>query len=132
MRKFNKKRSLQKCRNYRLRILELSQKVSALHIGGSFSCTEILEVLFNYFLKTKKEKQCFILSKGHSSILQYVILEDKKILKKKVLDRYCKKGGILGVHPDRGNPGINASTGSLGHGLGMATGIAIAEKKVKT
>ena len=68
MRKFNKKRSLQKCRNYRLRILELSQKVSALHIGGSFSCTEILEVLFNYFLKTKKEKQCFILSKGHSSI----------------------------------------------------------------
>ena len=49
MRKFNKKRSLQKCRNYRLRILELSQKVSALHIGGSFSCTEILEVLFNYF-----------------------------------------------------------------------------------
>ena len=59
--------------------------------------------------------------------MQYVILEDKKILKK-VLDRYCKKGGILGVHPDRGNPGINASTGSLGHGLGMATGIAIAEK----
>ena len=131
MRKFNKKRSLQKCRNYRLRILELSQKVSALHIGGSFSCTEILEVLFNYFLKTKKEKQCFILSKGHSSILQYVILEDKKILKKKVLDNYSKKGGILGVHPDRGNPGINASTGSLGHGLGMATGIAIAEKKSK-
>ena len=131
MYKFNKKNSLDRCKKYRLRILELSQKVSALHIGGSFSCTEILEVIFNYFLKTKIEKECFILSKGHSSILQYVILEDKKILKTKDLNRYCKKGGMLGVHPDRGNPGINASTGSLGHGLGMSTGIAIAEKKTK-
>ena len=45
------------------------------------------------------------------------------------MDNYCKKKGYLGVHPDRGNPGINASTGSLGHGLGMAVGVAIAEKQ---
>ena len=44
------------------------------------------------------------------------------------MENYCKKDGFLGVHPDRGNPGINASTGSLGHGLGMAVGVAIAEK----
>ena len=74
-----------------------------------------MEVIFNYFLKSKKEKECFVKSKGHSSIIQYIILEEKNILKKKQVEMYCKKGGILGVHPDRGNPGINASTGSLGH-----------------
>ena len=117
-----------RCKNYRKRILDLSQKVSALHIGGSFSCAEILDVLFN-FLMTKAEKKCFILSKGHASILQYVILESQRIIKSKDIENYCKNNGFLGVHPDIGNPGINASTGSLGHGLGMAAGMAIAEKK---
>ena len=78
--------SNRRCFKYRKKILDLSQRVGALHIGGSFSCTEILEVIFSYFLKTKTEKECFILSKGHSSILQYVILEDKKILKTKDLN----------------------------------------------
>ena len=107
--------------------IEISQNVTALHIGGSFSCTEMLDVLFNIVMN-KQERENFILSKGHASIIQYVILEDKKILKK-MLDSYCKKHGILGVHPDIGNPGINASTGSLGHGLALSAGMALAEKK---
>ena len=127
--KFNKLSSKKRAREYRKRILEISQKVTALHIGGTFSCAEIMEVIFNYFIKTKSEMECFILSKGHASILHYAILEQKKLIKKKEMDNYCKKKGYLGVHPDRGNPGINASTGSLGHGLGMAVGVAIAENK---
>lgn len=130
--KFNSSLSKKRSKQYRKRILEISQKVSALHIGGTFSCTEIMEIIFNYFIKTKNERECFILSKGHASILHYAILEQKKIIKKKDMENYCKKNGFLGVHPDRGNPGINASTGSLGHGLGMAVGVAIAEKKNKT
>ena len=130
MKKFNSILSKKRCDTYRRRILEISQKVSALHIGGSFSSTEIMEVIYNYFMN-KKEKACFVMSKGHASILQYVILESHKVLKKKDLDQYCKKNGILGVHPDIGNPGINASTGSLGHGLGMVAGIALAEKSSK-
>ena len=47
---------------------------------------------------------------------------------KKDIDNYCTAKGILGCHPDYGNPGIEASTGSLGHGLGLAVGIAYAEK----
>ena len=47
------------------------------------------------------------------------------------MENYTKKKGILGVHPDIGNPGINASTGSLGHGLGLTAGMALAEKKEK-
>ena len=119
----SKKRSIK----YRKRILELSQKVSALHLGGTFSCTEIMDLIFNVFLN-KKNLDCFVMSKGHGSILHYVILEDLGVLKKKDVENYCKPNGFLGVHPDRGNPGINASTGSLGHGLSMSVGMALAEK----
>jgi transketolase len=122
--------SKKRCKFFRKRILDLSQKVSALHIGGSFSCTEIMDLIFN-ILSNKKERNLFILSKGHASIIQYVILEYLGIVKKKDLENYCTKNGFLGVHPDIGNPGINASTGSLGHGLGMLAGIAIAEKKTR-
>jgi len=130
MKKFNEKKSILRCKQYRRNILRISQKVSALHIGGSFSCTEILEVIYNYFLNSL-EKKLFILSKGHASILQYVILESKKIIKRSELDLYCKKNGSLGVHAEVTTKGINASTGSLGHGLAMAGGFALAEKRSK-
>ena len=110
---------------YRKKILDVSQNVGALHIGGSFSSTEILNLIFNKF---KKKNDKFILSKGHCAILQYVILNEKKILSDKMLYSYCQKNSKLGVHPDRGNPGIIASTGSLGHGLGLASGLAIGNK----
>ena len=128
MKKFDKKKSLERCKQYRKKILEISQNVSALHIGGAFSSTEILEIIYNYFLNNI-EKKLFILSKGHASILQYVILESKKTIKPKDLKLYCKKGGTLGVHAEITTKGINASTGSLGHGLGIAAGFALAEKK---
>ena len=128
MKKFNEKNSIERCKTYRKNILKVSQNVPALHIGGAFSCTEILEVVYNYFLN-RKEKNLFILSKGHASILQYVILENNKIISKKELKLYCKKGGSLGVHAEITTNGINASTGSLGHGLAMAAGFALAEKK---
>ena len=125
--------SKKNCHDYRKRILDISQKVSALHIGGAFSCLEILNFIYSHLLSKKKtKKDLFILSKGHSAIAQYVILESMGILKKKDLDAYCTKDGILGCHPDIENSGINASTGSLGHGLGMATGIAHAFKINKT
>ena len=55
-------------------------------------------------------------------------MESLGILKKSDLKNYCTKEGILGAHPDYGNPGIEASTGSLGHGMGIATGISYANK----
>ena len=120
------KLSNKRCLNYRKRILDLSQKVGALHIGGSFSAVEILDVIYNFLMK-KNDK--FILSKGHTGVLQYVILEYKKIISRKFLFSYCQKNSKLGVHPDYGLPGIEASTGSLGHGLGIASGLAIGKKK---
>jgi transketolase len=120
-------KSIERCRNYRKKILKISQNVSALHIGGAFSSVEIIDAIFNN-LKSKKDK--FILSKGHAGILQYVLLNDQGLISDKVLNSYCTKDGILGVHPDYGNPGIEASTGSLGHGLGIALGLAYSKKNI--
>lgn len=118
--------SKKKCARYRKRILDISQSVSALHIGGAFSCVEILEVIFNKFLNKKKLYKNFVLSKGHASILHYVILEDLGLIKKKDLNDYCKPWGKLGVHPNIKINGINVATGSLGHGLAIACGMAYA------
>ena len=117
-----------RCKKYRKKILEISQSVPALHIGGSFSSVEIVDCIYN---RIKKNADKFILSKGHAGILQYVILNDLGIIKNKDLKNYQKKNGFLGVHPDYGSPGIMASTGSLGHGLAMVAGMALACKNKK-
>ncbi len=119
------KKSKLRCLNFRKRLLEISQKVSALHIGGGFSCTELMDIILNHF---QKKKDRFILSKGHSGIMLYVMLEHKKILKKKDLNNYCTKEGLLGVHPEINYPGVVASTGSLGHGIGIAAGMSLSKK----
>tara|TARA_B100001248_G_C27215765_1_gene377965 strand:- start:117 stop:743 length:627 start_codon:yes stop_codon:yes gene_type:complete len=68
------------------------------------------------------------MSKGHGCMIQYVILNNKGILSDEDLNNYCKPEGRLGCHPDYGTPGIEASTGSLGHGLAIAAGMAYADK----
>src|SRR5437762_11067128 len=111
----------------------MSQTVTALHIGGSFSCLEMVDVIYNGLMRRGSgvtDPDTFILSKGHGSLAQYVILEDLGILTREEMDRYCKPGGVLGTHPDRGVPGIEASTGSLGHGLGLGLGMALADRVV--
>ncbi len=116
------------CNLIRKKILILSQKVSALHIGGSFSSVELIERIF---FKIKKKNDTFILSKGHAGILLYVVLNILGKIDNKNLSLYCNKKGKLGVHPDYNNFGISASTGSLGHGLGIAAGMALAQLKSK-
>lgn len=124
-----------RCRRYRKRILDLSQKIGALHIAPAFSCLEMVDSIYHSLLRRKNPtefKDIFLMSKGHGCMSQYVVLEDMGILSKENLDAYCSNNGILGAHPDYGNPGIMASTGSLGHGMGMAVGMAYAEKLKNT
>jgi transketolase len=73
----------------------------------------------------------FLMSKGHGCMAQYVILEDMGILTREDLNTYCKPEGRLGCHPDYGLPGIEASTGSLGHGMAMATGMAYTDQFIR-
>ncbi|MGC1777975.1 MAG: transketolase [Xanthobacteraceae bacterium] len=120
-----------RCRDYRRRILDISQQVGALHIAPAFSCTEITDLLYNDLMRRETDgvyRDVFLMSKGHGCMIQYVILEQQGVLSRTDLDAYCKPNGRLGAHPDYETPGIAASTGSLGHGLGMATGQAYAEK----
>lgn len=131
--RFDVEAAKNRCLRYRRRILDISQTVTALHIAPAFSCMEIVDCIYNGLMKRDAEGNfldSFLLSKGHGCMTQYVILEDLGILSSKELDRYCTKDGILGAHPDYGNPGISAATGSLGHGLSMAVGMAVAERNL--
>jgi transketolase len=120
-----------RCRKYRQRILEISQQVTALHVAPAFSCTEITDAIYNGLMRKEADgsfRDVFLMSKGHGCMIQYVILEELGVLTRADLDSYCKPDGRLGAHPDYETPGVNASTGSLGHGMGIATGQAMAEK----
>jgi transketolase len=121
-----------RCKRHRRRILDISQLVTALHIAGAFSCTEIVDCIYHGLMRpsgtSAKSPDTFLLSKGHGCMIQYVVLEGLGVLSAADLDAYCTPHGRLGAHPDHGNPGIEASTGSLGHGLSMAVGMALAER----
>lgn len=120
-----------RCLGYRRRILEISQQVTALHVAPAFSCLEIVDAVYRGLMRGAGPLQSpdtFLMSKGHGCVAQYVILEDFGVLTRADMDAYCTKDGRLGAHPDYGNPGIAASTGALGHGMGMATGMAYAER----
>ena len=122
----------QRCLRYRRRILDISQQVTALHVAPAFSCLEMVDVIYHGLMRREPAGNgfldSFVMSKGHGCLSQYVILEDFGILTRTDLDRYCTPAGRLGAHPDYGVPGIEASTGSLGHGMGISGGMAYAEK----
>jgi transketolase len=132
---FDGEAARERCRRFRRRILDVSQQVSALHIGSAYSCTEIVDCIYYGLMRRNADgssPDTFLMSKGHGCMIQYVILEDQGILSRADLDAYCTPEGRLGVHPDYGNPGIAAATGSLGHGLSMVCGMALAERGRKT
>jgi len=108
------------------------------HIPASLSVAEILTVLYCDILKIdpKKpndpERDRFILSKGHAGVALYAVLADKGFFDKSHLDTFGKRGTILGGHPDMHKvPGIEASTGALGHGFPFGVGMALAGKMDK-
>jgi len=123
-----------RCLQFRRRILDISQSVTALHIAPAFSCLETVDLIYYGLMRKEggKFRDTFIMSKGHGCMAQYVILESLGVLSADDLAKYCKPNGRLGAHPDYGVPGITASTGSLGHGLSMAVGMAYAEKIKRT
>lgn len=131
---FNIADSKSRCRKIRRRILEVSQMHGAIHIGGAFSCLEMIETVYNGIMRRTDDGNfydTFILSKGHGCMVLFVVLEQLGIMPTEEIEKYCTVGGRLGMHPDRGTPGIITSTGSLGHGLGMGAGMALYEKVKK-
>lgn len=121
-----------RCNRFRRRILDVSQQVMALHMSSAYSCTEIVDCIYYGLMRRDnpggESPDIFLMSKGHGCMIQYVILEDLGYLTRADLDDYCTPEGKLGCHPDYGNPGIAAATGSLGHGLSMVVGMALANR----
>ncbi|MBF0308872.1 MAG: transketolase [Magnetococcales bacterium] len=109
------------------------------HPGSALSIIEILRVLYDDILRVRPDQPAwpnrdrFILSKGHGCLALYAILADKGFFDPEELDRFCRFDSPLGGHPEYGKvPGVETSTGALGHGLnvgiGMALGVRLSER----
>jgi len=117
-------------------ILDVYLKSSG-HLSTSFSCIEILITLhFGGLIKISKKnyknknRNIFILSKGHAEIAYYALMHKLGVLSKRILfNENINSKIILGGHVDHKVPGVELTTGSLGHGLGFAAGISLAMKK---
>lgn len=121
----------EKAKEIRKRIIQMHQRGPS--VGSSLSAVDILAVLYFEVMHIKTpddpKRDRFILSKGHAVSALYATLAEKGFIKKETLDDYLKDGSVLFGHPVRGSaPGIEASTGSLGHGLPIAIGMAWAAK----
>jgi transketolase len=104
------------------------------HVGSSFSLVEILRVLYDSILRFRagdphwEERDRFILSKGHGCLTLYALLADKGFFPLDELAKQCTANALLAGHPETRVPGVEASTGALGHGLAIGTGMATAAR----
>lgn len=118
-------------------ILQMIHRAQSFHVGGCLSCTEILAVLYGGILRVDPknpkwpDRDRFIISKGHAAAAVYAALAESGFFPKEWLDTYYQNGTHLPGHVTYGLPGIELSTGSLGHGLSVACGMALAAKRDK-
>ena len=130
--------TMELARRIRIHSLEMVHKVNASHIGSCLSIADLLAVLYEKILLFKSddpkfvERDRFILSKGHAAAALYAVLSEKGFFPVHLLDEYCQNGSILAGHASHYVPGVELSTGSLGHGLPVACGIALSGKRQKS
>jgi transketolase len=119
---------------YRQKILRYITEAGAGHTGGSLSCVDILNVLYNRVMNVSPKnfssstRDRYIQSKGHSVEALYVVLADCGFFPETELETLCQYKSPFVGHPTRKVPGIEMNTGALGHGLPICVGLAIAGK----
>ena len=113
-------------------ILEQSKRANVGHIGSALSVADIVAVLYGGVLQLKDpkdpERDRFVLSKGHAMLAVAAALFVKGWLRQADLNTYCGDGSMLGVHPEYGVRGVDFASGSLGQGLSLAAGAALAAR----
>lgn len=120
--------------DYRKKILKYIKQANAGHTGGSLSCVDILNVLYNRILNVTPDnfsdphRNHYIQSKGHSVEALYVVLADQGFFPESDLETLCGHRSHYVGHPTRKVNGIEHNTGALGHGLSYCVGLALAEK----
>ena len=114
-------------------ILEQANRAHVGHIGSALSIADIMAALFSRYPSMidnqsgePGRRDRFVLSKGHAALALYVALHLQGRLEKGILDTYCGNGSHLGVHPEKDLLGVDFSSGSLGQGLSVGAGAALA------
>ena len=123
-------------REIRFRTIRNSHLSGTPHLGSCLSCTDILVWLYWNVLRVDPEnpsvieRDRFVLSKGHAAPVLFQVLAESGFFSKELLETYGQDGSLFGEHPPTPShlPGVEAATGSLGHGLPMALGMAIAAR----
>jgi transketolase len=135
MKKYSDQELELKSVRYRKALLKYIKMANAGHTGGSLSCTDILNVLYNDVLGVTpenfkdKNRNRYIHSKGHSVEALYVVLAEQGFFPESDLETLCRYQSYYVGHPTRKINGIEFNTGALGHGLPISAGIALAGKK---
>lgn len=122
-------------RRARKRAVQMCTRAKAAHVGSSLSVIDILAVLYAGGARVAPgqvddpDRDYVIISKGHAAAGTYAILGESGFFPTDWLDTYGTNGSLLGGHVTKGVPGVELSTGSLGHGLPFGTGIALSAKR---
>ena len=108
-------------------VVYLSYLKKTAHLGSSLSCVDIISYIYEFIIN-KKNKNKFVLSKGHAASTLYSVLYRKNYITKKKFMSYCKAGSLFEEHPSPSINGVECATGSLGHGFPFSCGLALANK----
>ena len=123
-----------KCLAHAIRVhsLRMVHAAHGSHLGGCLSAADIVAVLYSSILRVRShepdwpERDRFVMSKGHAAAVLYAVLAECGFFPPSLLTSYCSEGSLLLGHVSAAVPGVEASTGSLGHGLSVACGMALA------
>jgi len=122
-------------REVRANVIRMAHSGKTPHVGSALSCVDVLVALYFDCLRldpaepTQHTRDRFILSKGHGCMALYATLAERGFFSRSILKEYARDGGRLAEHPGPGCvPGIELATGSLGHGLSVGAGLALAAK----
>jgi len=127
--------SLELAKKVRKHVVMMTSRGSSSHVASGLSIADILAVLYSGAMKTRPEdpawrgRDRFILSKGHAGAAVYATLAETGYFPVQMLEMHCQDGSVLSGHVShKGVPGVELSTGSLGHGLSVSAGIAYSLK----
>lgn len=117
-------------------VVDESMRAGVGHIGSALSIADLLAALYGGVLRigeaAEAERDRFVLSKGHAALGLYAALAATGRIDRELLATYCAEGSMLGAHPEHVLPGVDFSTGSLGQGLSIATGAALAAQRQRS
>ena len=122
-------------RQIRAEIIKIAHETEAMHLGGCLSCVDILATLYFGCMSVRPEepnwpdRDRFIMSKGHAALALYTVLAHRGFYPLEQVSTFNEDNSCFTEHPVWGNiPGVEATSGSLGHGLGIGIGMALAAK----